>query len=412
MKKIDRIGRIRAFIILRLFIVTLLLFLANYVFRIETLIFYYIIAAVCVLSVVYLLWLIYAKRLGFLMWLQIVGDTLLETILIYYTGGVDSLFAPIYVLSIISAGILIVPWASFIFAGFCSVLFSGLVVLNQGGMVPKIFPAVNPAFDASHDNLYLFYATYVRITIFFVVAILTNYLTAMILKLEEKIRLQQRLAFLGDITSRIAHEIRNPLAAISGSIEVLAGELGASLGEKHMKLMNAAVDESERLKRVFSRILDYARMDDIKPEKVSLDQLMDRVLLTFEHNKEFNGNVSVVRKYQGKKVYCEVDPEQMRDAFSNVIRNSYEAMRDGGLLAIQMTPLSEEIEVAINDTGEGIKKETFKTLFAPFKTTKKTGAGLGLAQVQKIVSLHGGRVSVSSHPGKGTSVRIFLRKKT
>lgn len=402
--------RLRVFVILRLFIVTLLLFLAHYGFRLEGLFFYYIIAIVCFLSLIYLFWLIYGKYLNAFTWIQILSDIFLETLLIHYTGGVDSLFVPIYVLSILSGGILIAPWASFVIAGVCSIAFSILVILNYFGMMEQwISPMTGMMVE--HDSLYLFYATYVRITIFFVVAILTNYMTNMILKLEEKIKVQERLAFLGDITSAIAHEIRNPLAAISNSVEVLALDLKTTLTSKNEKLMQAIIEESDRLKRTFGKILHYSKIGELKSEKYSLKRFIDRVLLLVGESKEFPQSVEVIKKYGSKDVQVEIDFEEMTDVFMNLIRNAYEAMPKGGVLMIDFTDTGNQtIEIILRDTGEGIKKEFKKNLFVPFKTTKKMGTGLGLAQAQKILSAHGGKITIHSLPKNGTEVRIFLRK--
>lgn len=406
----ERDERIKAFIILRLFIVTLLLFLAHNIFQIQILVFYHVIATVCILSLVYLLWFVWGKFLHVLLWIQIFFDILLETVLVHYTGGIDSSFAPIYILSILSGGILIAPWASFVIAGLSSGFFGSLIACHHFGQIPQVLPAFDPNFEPRRDPLYLFYASYVRVTIFFVVAVVTNYMTGLILKLEERVRLQERLAFLGDVTSRIAHEIRNPLAAISGSVEVLMHELKDGLSERNVKLMGAIIEESERLKRVFGKMLDYARFDDLKLEKTPLEELLDRALMSCQHAKEFSPNVIVVKKYEGKRMGACVDSEQMIDVFSNVIRNAYEAMPAGGTLNLDLTRKGGEIEISVSDTGCGIEKNAMKNLFTPFKTSKKTGAGLGLAQVQKIMTLHGGRVDIESASGKGTHVRIYLRE--
>ena len=407
-----KINRLRVFIMLRLFIVTFLLFMTQVVFETDNLIFYYIIAFVCFLSIFYLGWLVTGRHLLLLTWTQIVVDILLETILVLYTDGIDSSFATIYVLSIISAGILIVPWASFAVAAFCSFLFSVIATAIHWGMIQKILLVAGPVASAAHDPLYLFYAIYVRITIFVVVAVLTNYLTGTILKLEEKIRIQKRLAFLGDVTSSIAHEIRNPLMAISSSVEVLAHDLKDLVKGETRQLMNAVVDESERLKRVFSQMLNYSKIEDLKLQETSVQKLLDHVLLVVSHDKNLSREVTIQKQYPDKQIQIEIDAEQMTDVFSNLIRNAYEAMPTGGKLHIRVRENRNLVEVVIGDTGHGMDKRTLKSLFLPFKTTKSSGTGLGLAQVQKIVALHEGKIHVSSQKGKGTQVTLYLKKES
>ena len=403
-----KVAQLRTFVMLRLFIVTLLLFLGQVVFRMESLVFYYLIAGTCFLSLFYLVWLVYEKHAKMLAWVQIVFDTLLETVLVQLTGGVDSLFAPIYILSIISAGIIIGPKTSFTVAGLSSILFAVLVVCDFFQIMPG-FLLSGAVFQVDRDPLYLFYATYVRITIFFVVAILTNYLAGTIRQLEEKVKLQERLVFLGDTTSQIAHEIRNPLAAIHNSVEVLSEELKTSLSEKNKKLMSAVIDESERLKRIFDKILMYARNEKLEMRPIKIENLLERVLMLFAHSNEFQDRgIQIIKKYTGKSATVCVDEECLVDILSNIIRNAYEAMRKGGDLSVDFSENSNEIELVIADTGEGVKKEVLKNLFVPFKTTKKTGTGLGLAQAHKIITMHGGEIRINSKQGQGTQVFIAL----
>jgi len=407
------IDRLRVFIILRLFIATFLLFLAQVVFRTGALLFYYVIASVSILSLFYLLWLLTRKALWLLSWVQILIDLIIETLLIHCTGGVDSLFAPIYVLSILSAGMIIAPGVSFIIAGFSSLLFSSLVYSNHARLIPSFLflGDMDPARIPGKDPLYLFYATYVRITIFFIVAILTNYMTKLVLNLEEKIRIQERLAFLGEITSGIAHEIRNPLAAISTTIEVIQKDIKHLLTPKSERLMEIVVDESERLKHVFSRILDYSRQNDPVLKRVNVPDLLDQILLLIQSSLPNFNSVRLNKRYENKKVVIEADAFQIQEAIANIIRNSFEAMPAGGVITIDCFETATGVEIIISDTGVGISKENLKSLFVPFKTTKKMGTGLGLAQSHKIISQHGGKIFVHSALQKGTETRIVLPKK-
>lgn len=413
MNRTNFIDRLRVFIILRLFIATLLLFLAQVVFRTDTLLFYYIIATVSVLSLFYLLWVLTGKWLRVLAWVQILIDLLVETLLIHCTGGVDSLFAPIYILSILSAGMIIAPGASFMIAGLSSLLFSGLVYTHYTKPIPGFLflSDVDPDRLVNKDPLYLFYATYVRVTIFFIVAILSNYMTRLVLNLEERIRIQERLAFLGQITSGIAHEIRNPLAAISTTIEVIQNDIKHLLTPKSERLMSAVIDESERLKQVFSKILDYSRQDELTIKKINLVDLLDQIFILIPNSISHFDKVRLNKRYQSKKIIIEVDAFQIQEAIANVIRNAYEAMPNGGALSIDCVEVKAGVETIISDTGVGIPKDKLKLLFVPFKTTKKMGTGLGLAQSHKIITQHGGKIMVHSVPRKGTEVRIFLPRK-
>ncbi len=403
-----QIHRLRILLWSRLFIATFLLFYAQFVFRVERVIFYGIIAAVCFLSLVYLIWLVTGRLLKYLAWVQILFDLFLESLLVYYTGGADSLFVTIYALTILSASSVLSPGASFLIAAGASGCFIGAILTGYYGWVPKYLPQPDPQFLGKRDVIYLFYASYVQITVFFVVAVLAYFFNRIIKRLEEKIKTQERLVFLGEVTSSIAHEIRNPLASISGSIELLGKQLYDRLNEKQVQLMRAVVDESDRIKRIFSGLLDYARLSDLQLEMVVLEEFLNQVLLLMVHQPDYSQAVNVHRGYEGRNIRLKIDPEAMKQVLMNVITNAYQAMPEGGDLRIDVYRKRSEVVLTVADTGIGMDAKTISQLFAPFKTTKPNGTGLGLAEAQKIVSQHGGRIVVNSQKGKGTRVEIIL----
>ncbi len=403
------IKRLRVLIISRLLIGAALLVYAQFVFPIEAIVFYSIIALISLLSVFYVLWLVTGVNLNKLAWIQIGCDLVLESLLIYYTGGVDSLFASIYILSILSAGLILSPTSSFYMAAGSSLCFIGTVMLVYRRWFPTfkiLFP--RPAFVIQRESVYLFYASYVQITVFFLVAILTYYFSRMIQNLERKVKTQERLVFLGEVASNIAHEIRNPLASISGAVELISKQLGDQLNDKQRKLMSAIVDESLRINRIFSGILNFARMNKIQLEEIVLESFFDEVLLLLQHHEAFRPNVETKALYKGKGIKIKADPEQIKEACMNILTNAYEAMEQGGILTIDCEKNHNQVLISILDSGNGINPEIMSKLFMPFKTTKTNGTGLGMAQANKIVSQHGGRMDVKSKLGKGTRVSIIL----
>lgn len=404
----NQINRIRILIMARLFIAAFLLFYAQFVFHIERYVFYAIIAIVSLLSAGYVAWVIWGRLLKVLVYFQIVCDLILESILVYYTGGTDSLFVTVYALSILSASSIISPNASFFIAGGSSLFFVGAILAGYHGWIPKGLPLPDGEFSVRRDPIYLFYASYVQITVFFVVAILAYYFSRVIKRLEAKIKTQERLVFLGEVTSSIAHEIRNPLASISGSVELLARQLQEKLNEKQSNLMNAVVDESERIKRIFNGLLDYARFPELKIEDVDLEQFLDQVLMLMTHQHDFSTKVSLHPLYKNKKIHLKIDPEYMKQVFMNIITNAYQAMPDGGSLTIDVNTKHNEAMISIEDTGVGMDKQVLNLVFVPFKTTKTNGAGLGMAQASKIINQHDGRILIHSKPKKGTRVEIII----
>lgn len=401
--------RLRVLIISRLLIGACLLFYAQFIFSIEVIVFYSIIALISFLSVLYVLWLVSGTHLNKLAWIQIGCDLILESLLIYYTGGVDSLFASIYVLSILSAGLILSPTSSFYMATGSSICFIATVLLVYHRWFPSfkiLFP--RPVFIIERESIYLFYAGYVQITVFFLVAILTYYFSRMIQSLERKVKSQERLVFLGEVASNIAHEIRNPLASISGAVELISQQLSDQLNDKQRQLMSAIVDESLRINRIFSGILNFARINKIQSEEMVLESFFDDVLLLLQHHEAFKTNVEIKALYKNKGIKMNADPEQIKEACINILTNAYEAMDRGGVLTIDCEKNHNQVVISILDSGAGINPEIMNELFTPFKTTKTSGTGLGMAQANKIVSQHGGRIEVDSKRGKGTRVNIIL----
>ncbi len=403
------IKRLRVLIISRLLIGACLLFYAQFIFPVKAVVFYSIIALISFLSVLYVSWLITGINLNKLAWIQIGCDLILESLLIYYTGGVDSLFASIYILSILSAGLILSPTSSFYMASGSAICFITTVILVHHRWFPSfkiLFP--KPVFTMERESIYLFYASYVQVTVFFLVAILTYYFSRMIQRLEQKMKSQERLVFLGEVVSNIAHEIRNPLASISAAVELISKQLSDQLNDKQRKLMSAIVDESLRINRIFSGILNFARTTQIQPEEIVLERFFDEIFLLLQHHDVFKSNIKIKLLYKGKNIKIKADPEQIKEACMNVITNAYEAMEKEGTLTVDCEKNHNYVTISISDSGDGLHPKIMNELFIPFATTKINGTGLGLAQANKIVGQHGGRIEVDSKQGKGTRVQIIL----
>ncbi len=403
-------SKLRVLMMARLFIATFLLFYAQFVFPRERLVFYWLIAVIAVLSTIYLVWMMMGIKLKWLALTQLSIDLALETVLIYYTGGLESLFATIYVLSILSAGFILSPVSSFYLAASSSFLFTTCTYFHINGLGPKSFMTTYTIFPARVDSMYLFYALYVRMTVFFVVAFLSFYFSGMIQKLESRIKTQERLVLLGEVISTIAHEIRNPLASISGSVELIAKKFGGRVSQKESKLLEAMVDESERVKRIFNDLLDYARLPTLKRESIDAESYLEQVLFLLPHQDFFNKKINVVRSYLGKRIAFIADPEYLKQALMNLIGNAYQAMTGAGTLAIDCVETLSEVKIMIRDTGCGMNQKTIQKLFIPFKTTKRGGTGLGLVQANKIVNQHDGQIQVQSKVDEGTLVAVILPK--
>jgi two-component system, NtrC family, sensor histidine kinase PilS len=232
-----------------------------------------------------------------------------------------------------------------------------------------------------------------------------------IIEMEDQVRRQERLATVGSLAAGIAHEIRNPLASLYGSIQVLQGELALQGDNKH--LMDIVVKETDRLNTIITDFLEYARPKATLVDKIDLLTILDETVMLLKNNKEFTEDIRI-SCYIDQHVIVKGDTPRLRQVFWNLLINACQAIQDGGEIDISARTLagSDEAtpfcELVIMDTGQGIARDCLDKIFDPFFTTKTGGTGLGLAIVYRIIEDHGGTISVDSEPGKGTRFAIRL----
>ena len=231
---------------------------------------------------------------------------------------------------------------------------------------------------------------------------------SLIKQMEERMRQADRLATVGRLSANMAHEIRNPLASISGAVEALAKELPPD--ESRNRLVEIVLRESGRLNALVGDFLEYARPAPLATLEVDMAQLLDEVLLLIEH-RELPPTLKIIREF-GLTLSARVDPQQMRQAIWNLCLNAVQATPDAGgeirvggcLVPGDVAPL----QIWIADTGQGISHEDLPHIFEPFYSTKPEGSGLGLALVYRVMQDHGGQVEVKTRMGEGTTFTLTL----
>jgi two-component system sensor histidine kinase PilS (NtrC family) len=232
-----------------------------------------------------------------------------------------------------------------------------------------------------------------------------------ILEMEEHIRKQERLVTVGSLAAGIAHEIRNPLAALSGSIQVLQGEL--KLKDDNKRLMDIVVNETDRLNTIITEFLEYARPAGAQADQIELNSLLDETITLLQNSKNFKKDI-IVRRTIDPRLVLKGDSQRLRQVFWNLLINACQAMPDGGVLTVTAEPFlrTEDdatwCQITIFDTGVGIDNKDLHKIFNPFFTTKAGGTGLGLAIAHRIINDHGGGIAVESERGKGTHFKIRL----
>ena len=237
-------------------------------------------------------------------------------------------------------------------------------------------------------------------------------------QLEERERLRDRLAALGEMAAAIAHEVKNPLAGI----EVMAGILRRQLPDSKdaQTILGDIIKEAKMANAIVLEVLDFVRPIRLQVERVALaDVIRDAVSMAESHVQRGDVEVNVHLPVDSSAI--QGDPHQLRQLFTNLLTNAFEAMGGRGTVAIAATPLAEEeplpggdghigpmLVVEVSDDGPGVPQDLMDKIFSPFFTTKPQGSGLGLAIVRKIVDAHDGRIDVSARVGGGTRFRVTL----
>jgi two-component system sensor histidine kinase PilS (NtrC family) len=206
------------------------------------------------------------------------------------------------------------------------------------------------------------------------------------------------------MAANIAHEIRNPLASLSGAIEALTGEIVAD--EERARLSEIVLRESDRLNEIIKDFLEYARPAPLALQTANVTEILDEVLVLLEHGALPNG-VKLVRDFAPDLAW-RVDPQQFRQVLWTLCLNAVEAMPDGGELGLGASVSRDGLDLWVSDTGDGIAAVDVAHIFEPFFSTKAGGSGLGLALVHRIVTEHGGVIDVQSAPGLGTKMMVRL----
>jgi two-component system sensor histidine kinase PilS (NtrC family) len=224
--------------------------------------------------------------------------------------------------------------------------------------------------------------------------------------LEDTSRRQDRLAAVGRVAASIAHEIRNPLAAMRGSIQVLRSEMDGNSSQA--ELMEIILRESDRLNRIITDYLTYARPRSQAHVSVDVRELLQETFTLLRHSPELQAGHSLEEDYPDGALTISADASQLKQVFWNIARNALQAMPDGGTLHAELKhSAGNRLRITFTDTGAGMSPEQVEHLFEPF-SSRTGGTGLGLSIVYQIIRDHGGTINVRSREGQGTTITIEM----
>jgi len=510
---------------------------------------YFLIATIYFLTFVYVILLKYLKNLSKLAYTQLLVDTIIITGIIYTTGGIESIFSFLYILTIINASIILYRKGGMTIASSSSIFYGLLLDLHYYGVIHPLGSRL--IYPEEYQRDYILYMIVVNIAAFYLVAFLSSYpseqarksrvelkakqndiiqlealneriihsmtsglitidgqnriilfnpaaeeifgirasqtighnildilpflrdflkapsrLTDQSLKkqhsfidlpyprpsgreislrfslspldlpegrqrgqmlffqdltemkqIEEEMKKVEGLALIGELAAGIAHEIRNPLASISGSIQMLKESMKNDLINN--RLMEIILREISRLNHLVNDFLIFARPKKANLKKFDLNQLIIDSLELYKNSENWNGKIQVETDFQGT-MHVESDPQQMKQVLWNLFLNAGEAMPAGGSLHIgtgiktsqdSLSPGKKILKIFVRDTGQGFSQKALSHLFTPFFTTKDGGSGLGLATVKRIVEGLKGIVYGENHPDGGAQITILLHDK-
>ncbi|MBC7911609.1 MAG: PAS domain-containing sensor histidine kinase, partial [Pyrinomonadaceae bacterium] len=225
--------------------------------------------------------------------------------------------------------------------------------------------------------------------------------------MEETSRRQDRLAAVGRVAAGIAHEIRNPLAAMRGAIQVLRSDMDADSSQT--QLMEIILRESDRLNKILADFLMYARPRQSAFTNVDLREPLNETFTLLRHSPEIRDGHVLEEDVPDEPMMVNADTAQLKQVFWNLSRNAMQAMPEGGTLRAELRPTGTgRLRITFTDSGAGMTPEQVERLFEPFSSSTTGGTGLGLSIVYQIIRDHGGSINVRSREGQGTTITIEL----
>ena len=372
--------------------------------------FYYLILGAYGFSAVFFLLYAGGRRLVAQAYAQVVFDLLLITAFVYISGGIASSMYFLYLFPIIAASLVISGRAGFLAASLSAILF-GLLV---DGVYFDFIPAYRPEQLVGTSLGSMLVTIFIAWGVFFVIAALMSRLAGSLRRTrealhaaEKELLVRERLSEAGRVSASLAHEIRNPLAAISGSVQVLKKELDLNAEQK--ELMAIVLKESERVSHSLEQFLDFALPSKQVFSPINLRDILDETIKILQGGGELNGKVTLEGNFRSADVPFFGNAGQFKQVFWNLIKNAIKAMPGGGRLRFDFPePRKKEVRIVVADTGRGMTDEDKANLFKPFYSGFADGRGLGLSIVRKIIDDYDGRIDVRSEPDNGTEIVITL----
>jgi len=372
---------------------------------------YNIAACILILSIFYLIWLNKFKKNFALAYFQTIIDTFIVTAIIFVTGSYDSIFTFLYLVVIIYTSMLLFQKGSLIIATLSCVQYGILIELEYYKIISPFLGQfyISNSIDEGH----IVYRIIIVMVACFAVAILSGILALQVkgakqdLKItKEHLKRVEKMAAMDEMISGIAHEIKNPLASLSGSIQLLQEDVKP--GSYEDKLMQIVLRETNRLKNIVNDIRLFAKPHMDNAVELKMAETIEETIELFLNDPEWNKKINITTNIN-KNIYVLIDPSHLTQILWNLLKNAAQSIKNQGTIKIQLKKSrNNRVYLTIEDTGIGIEPKDFSHIFDPFYTTKPDGTGLGLSIIHRLIDTYNGMIDFESTPGKGTIFTVLL----
>ena len=375
---------------------------------------YGLIVGIFVLSFFYSVILTRVREVLWLAYLQISIDSIIVSLIIFVTGNFSSIFSFLYLVVIIYSSMLLYRKGSMLIALLCSLQYGLLIVAEYKGWISPF--AIDAGLTALHSPVsQVLYKILITTLACFAVAYLSSFLAEQtrrtrkeLWEMEDQVKRVEKMAVIGEMAAGLAHEIKNPLASLTGSIQILKD--GIQLDKDHARLMQIVLREADRLSSLVNNFLLFARPPAGRSEIIDLSRAITETVELFEKDTACREKIAI-RKEIADGIRIQMDSAHFRQVLWNLLLNAAEAIDGSGSIEVNLSSIkSRGASMEISDTGCGISAEVIGSIFDPFFTTKHNGTGLGLSIVHSILESYDSQLEVRSREGVGTTFAVQLKR--
>ncbi len=342
---------------------------------------------------------------------QLILDTFFISAVVFITGSSESIFTFLYLLVIIYSSMLVLLKGSLIIATLVAAEYTALLLLEHYGILVPF--GQSQGLSGTVEVSQVIYKGIVVAGAGYAIAGLSGLLALQTRRARQELKITrqhltrvEKMTAMDEMLSGVAHEIKNPLASLSGSIQLLKDECDPGSSEE--KLMQIILRETDRLTQIANDIRLFSKPGKSGAVVLRMEKVLRETIELFANDPKWQDRIEIFVKFE-KNIFVFMDPVHCKQILWNLLTNAAQAITGTGKIYIHLySPKQNRVYLVIKDTGKGISKKEALSVFDPFYTTKQEGSGLGLSIVHKIVDTYDGMIDFESEPGKGTVFTLIF----